>query len=124
VLIRRVEDLLGWSLALAGAAYALAIVVHGSGVDEAAPLVGCGLLLCGELATWSLDARWRVAAEPGLVMSRALALAGMALAGLAAAALVLALAATSLGGGLAWTMLGCAAAVLVVALAARLAARA
>jgi hypothetical protein len=120
VIVRGIEDLLGWSLTLAGGAYAIALFVHGSSIDEAAPLVGCALLLCGELATWSLDARWRIRADAGLVAARALAIAGLTLAGLAAAALVVALGATSLGSGLAWTMLGCAAAVLVVAIAARL----
>ncbi len=124
VLVRGVEDLLGWALALAGGSYAVALIVHGSGIDEAAPLVGCGLLLCAELAAWSLDARWRVRADTGIVAARALAIAGLVLAGLAAAGLVVALGATSLGSGLAWTMLGCAAVVLVVALATRLAARA
>lgn len=123
VLVRGVEDLLGWSLALAGGAYAIALIVHGSAIDAAAPLVGCGLLLCAELATWSLDARWRVHADSGIVAARALAIAGLTLAGLAAAGLVVALGATSLGGGLAWTVLGCAAVVLVVAVAARLAAK-
>ena len=123
VLVRGVEDLLGWSLALNGGAYAVALIVHGSAIDEAAPLVGCALLLCGELAVWSLDARWSVRADPGIVAARAFAVAGMTLAGLAASGLVVTLGATSLGSGLAWTMLGCAAAVLVLALAARLAAR-
>jgi len=119
VLVREVDELLPWSLALVGIAYAIAILAHGSGVDEGAPLVGVALLLCAELATWSLDERWAIAAERAVVVARATALAVLALAGLGVGVLVLALAAAPVGGGLAWTVLGAAAAVLVVAIAAR-----
>ena len=37
VLVRGHDDLLGWALALGGIAYAVALVVHGTHVDEAAP---------------------------------------------------------------------------------------
>lgn len=121
VLVRRHDDLLGWALAIGGLAYAVGLVAHGTHVDEAAPLAGAALLLCGELASWSLDERWRVAAAPGLARARAAGVAGLVLAGLAVATLVVSLAAAPAGGGLAWTVLGAAAAVLVVAVAARLA---
>ena len=120
VLVRGHDDLLGLALGLGGVAYAVSLFGVG-GVDEAAPLVATALLLCGELAAWSLDERIRVAVEPRLARARAAALAGLALAGLAAAALVVALAATSVGGGFAWTAVGAAAAVLVLAVAVRLA---
>ncbi len=123
VLVRRHDDLLGWALALGAVAYTVALVVHGSQVDEAAPLVGAGLLLSGELATWSLDEQWPIAAEHGLAGARAAALAGLVLGGLAAATLVVALAAAPVGGGLTWTVFGAVAAVLVLALAARLSRR-
>jgi hypothetical protein len=123
VLVRRVTELLGWALLLGGAAYAIALLVHGRSVDEAAPLVAAGLLLSSELAAWSLDARWPVAADRAVVLSRATALAGLCLAGLAAGALVVGLAAAPVGGGVAWTTLGAVAAVLVVGVAARLARR-
>ena len=61
VLVRQVEELLPWSLALVGIAYTIAILARGSRVDEGAPLVGVALLLCAELATWSLDERWAIA---------------------------------------------------------------
>ena len=77
------------------------------------------LLLCAELAAWSLDERWAIAAERAVVVARATALGVLALAGLAVGALVLVLAVVPVGGGLAWTVLGAAAAVLVVAIAAR-----
>jgi hypothetical protein len=123
VLVRGHDDLLGWALAVAGIAYTLAIVVHGTHVDEAAPLIGAGLLLCGELATWSLDERWRIAAERGLTLARTSAVAGLGLAGLAAGALVVSLAAAPVGRGLGWTVLGAAAAVAVVGVSARLSRR-
>lgn len=123
VLVRRHVELLGWALGLAGVAYALALVVRGSGVDEAAPLVALGLILCGELAAWSADERWPIAADRGIVASRAIAVAGLALAGLAVSALVVGLAATTVGNGLAWTFLGAVAAVLALALTTRLAHR-
>ena len=119
VLVRKIDELLPWSLALAGSAYAIAIMARGSGVDEGAPLVGIALLLCAELATWSLDERWAIAAERPVVLARATALAVLALAGLGVGALVLALATAPIGGGLAWTVLGAAAAVLVVGVAVR-----
>jgi hypothetical protein len=120
-LVRQWEEVLPWSLVLVGIAYAVAIAAHGAKLDEAAPLVGAGLLLCSELATWSLDERWAIAAERAVVLSRAGAVALLALAGLGVSGIVLALAAAPVGGGLAWTVLGAAAAVLVVALTVRLA---
>jgi hypothetical protein len=111
VLVRGAQDLLAWSLATLGAAYAVSLAVSGRAVDEAAPLVAVALLLCAELAAWSLDERWRIAAEPAVVRRRALALGGLAAAGLLAATLVIAVAAAPAGRGLAWTTLGAAAAV-------------
>jgi len=121
VLVKAADDLLSWALALVGVAYALALLTRGAGVDETAPLVGAGLLLCGELATWSLDERWHVRAERALVLGRAAAVAALVVAGLAAAAIVVALAAVPTGAGLAWTVAGALAAALVLGLAARLA---
>jgi hypothetical protein len=119
VLVRGHDDLLGWALGLGAGAYVLSLLVHGASVDEAAPLVAVVLLVCGELAAWSLDERGHIACERGLQATRAIALAGLALCALGAATLVVALAAVSVGRGLGWTVAGAAAAVLVVALAAR-----
>ena len=123
VLVRAHDDLLGWALALGGIAYAVALVVHGTHADEAAPLIGAGLLLCGELATWSLDERRWIAGAGGLLGARALGVAVLTLAGLTAAALVVSLSSASVGNGLVWTFFGSAAAVLVVAVAVMLAPR-
>ena len=123
VLVRRTDDLLPWALAVLAVAYTISLFVHGAAVDEAAPLVAAGLLLCGELAAWSLDERYAIAAERAVVLRRALALGALVLAGLGASAAVVAFTASSAGNGLAWTALGAAAAVLVVGVVARLARR-
>lgn len=119
MLVRRIDELLPASLALVGIAYTIEILARGSGVDDGAPLVGVALLLCAELATWSLDERWTIKAERAVVLARGTALAVLALTGLGVGALVLALAAAPVGGGLVWTVLGAAATVLVVAIATR-----
>jgi hypothetical protein len=119
-LLRHVDDAVPWAIVLLGGAYAIPLFVRGNGIDEGAPLVGAGLLLCSELAVWSFDERWRIKAERAVVIARGTAVALLVLAGLGASALVLALAAAPIGGGLAWTVLGAAAAVVVVGLAARL----
>lgn len=121
VLRRADVDLLAWPLGLLAAAYGVAVVVHGSGVDEGAPLVALGIFLSGELASWSMDERFAISAEHAVVAGRALALGVLSLAGLGAAALVVALTATSAGGGLAWTIAGSVAAVAAVALGVGLA---
>jgi len=118
VLVRGHTELLGSALLLLGAAYVLGLLVGHHSLDEAAPLVGAALLLCSELATWSLEVRFRVALEPALRLQRVRAVGLLVSAGLAASSLVLVVAATSVGGGLAWTMLGSAAAVGAIALAA------
>ncbi len=124
LLVRAAPGVVAWPPALLGAAYAIALVVHGRSVDDAAPLVAVGLLLCGELASWSIDVRFHIASERAVVRARASALLGLTFASLAVAALVVAVAAAPAGAGLAWTALGAAAVVGVVALAVALARRA
>ena len=123
VLARRMDELLPWALILLGVAYTLSLVVHSHGVDGGAPLVAAGLLVCAELAVWSLDERHAIAAERPVVAGRATALGALIIASIAAAALVVALSLAP-GSGLAWTALGAAASVLVVAVAVRLSQRA
>jgi hypothetical protein len=118
VLSRGHDELLGSALLLLGAAYVLGLLVGHHSLDQAAPLVGAALLLCAELATWSLELRFRVALEPALRLQRVRAVGLLVFDGLAAASLVLVVAATSVGGGLAWSLLGSAAAVGAIALAA------
>jgi hypothetical protein len=101
---------LGAALFLGGATYVAAVAAAGRGVDATAPLVAFLLLLCGELAAWSLDERWGIRAEAGLEQRRGGAVAALALAGLAVATLVVALSAVPADHGLGWTVLGAAAA--------------
>jgi hypothetical protein len=114
------EELLPWALLLAGLGYGLSLAVSNAGLAEGAPLIGVGLLLCGELATWSLDERWAVRAERRLIAARAAAVGALALGGVLVGGLVLALAAAPVGGGLDWTVVGAAAVVALLGLAARL----
>jgi hypothetical protein len=123
-LARAEASFVPWPLAALGTAYTIALVVHGSGVDDAAPLVAVGLLLCGELAAWSLDERFAIRAERAVVTARVAALSALAFGSLVVAALVVALAAAPAGSGLAWTVIGAASAVAVVGVAVALARRA
>jgi hypothetical protein len=122
-LVRVNAELVPWPLAFLGVAYGVELVVRGSGVDGAAPLVAVGLLLCGELAAWSVDERLRISAERAVRRARAVALGALAFGSLTLAALVVALAAAPAGSGLAWTVLGAAGTVVLVGLAVRLARR-
>jgi hypothetical protein len=120
VLVRGLDDLLGSALLLVSACYVVGLFIGRHPLDEAAPLVGAALLLCSELATWSLEERRPVATSRALRLARARAVGLLVIAGLAAAALVLVTATSSLGGGLVWAVLGAGAAVAAVAVAARL----
>ena len=77
----------------------------------AAPLVAVLLLLCGELAAWSLDERLRMRTDPGLVWRRAGAAGLLALGGLALATLALVLGSVPTAHGLLFTVAGALAAV-------------
>ena len=123
LLVRARAELVAWPPALLGVAYAVELVIRGPRVDDAAPLVAVGLLLCGELAAWSVDERLPVAVEWAVTRDRAVALGALAFGSLAVAALVIALAAAPAGYGLAWTIVGAGSAVGVVGLAVTLARR-
>ena len=123
VLLRRLDGLLPWAIVPLGIAYTAALAIHGSGVDGRAPLVAVAMLLCAELAAWSLDEYHPIAADRDVVTARAGALGALAAASVAASGLIVALSLAP-GSGLGWTVLGAAASVLVVAVAVRLALRA
>jgi hypothetical protein len=106
---------LGFSLFLGGAIYVAFVVSDENHVEPTAPLVAVLLLLCGELAAWSLDERWRLQADAVLVWRRGAAVGALALAGLAVSALVIALSAVPASHGLAWTVAGAVAAVAAAA---------
>jgi hypothetical protein len=119
-LVRKHDELLPWAVILLGIAYTLSLVLHRSVVDGGAPLVAVGLLLCAELAAWSIDEQFSIPAERAVVLARASALAALVVGGLVVATLVVALSLVP-ASGLAWTVLGAAAAVGVVGMAVRLA---
>jgi hypothetical protein len=102
---------LGAALWLGGGTYVAFLVAVENGIDAAAPVVAVLLLLSGELTAWSLDERWRIAADSSLAWRRGAAVASLAFAGLVSAALVLALAAAPASHGLISTLAGAAAAV-------------
>jgi len=111
VLVRAMDELLPWALLPLAGAYGISLVADAHAVDQGAPLVAVGLLVCGELAAWSLDERWQIAAEGPVVRRRALAFGALLLAGLAASTAVVAIAVAPAGRGLPWTVAGAAAAV-------------
>jgi len=88
-----------------------ATAAAGATTDATAPLVAALLLLCGELAAWSLDERFEIRPERVLTLRRGAAVAVLAFAGLAVAALVVSLSAVEPNHGLGWTVLGAAAAI-------------
>jgi hypothetical protein len=56
-LLRSLPGLVPWALALLGGSYALALVLADGDLDARAGFVAAGLLLAGELAYWSVEAR-------------------------------------------------------------------
>ena len=110
-LVRGGARMLGWALALAGAAYVGALAAERHGLDGTAPLVATALLLCGELARWSADLRVHIRGAGPLARRRAAAVTVLALSGLAASGSAVAVVAAPTGHGLGWTLLGAAAAV-------------
>jgi hypothetical protein len=117
----RAGSLLGPALAVLLAEYAVALVRRGDRVDAAAPLVGAGLLLYAELASWAREAHPRVRDERRVLTTRAVVVAASALAALGLGALVLLAAAVPAGGGLARLAVGVAAATGTLALVAMVA---
>jgi hypothetical protein len=102
---------LGAALWLAGGTYVGFLVGRHPGIDEWAPLVAGLLLLCAELAAWSLDERWRIRSDLRLRLRRGGAVAVLALGGLATGFFVVAVGAAPPSHGLAWTLAGALAAV-------------
>jgi hypothetical protein len=89
--VRPAATLVPWGLASLGGAYALALVVSDRDLDVGAGFVAAGLLLVGELAFWSVEARdWpeedSAAARVRLAGALILALAGATIGTLLVAA--------------------------------------
>jgi hypothetical protein len=119
----RVGALLAPALVVLVAEYTVVVVRGGGRVDAAAPLVGAGLLLYAELASWARETRSRVRDERPVLGARAAVVAASTLAALTLGALVLLAAAVPAGGGLARLAVGVAATTATVALVAVLARR-
>jgi hypothetical protein len=114
----RLASLLAPALLVLLAEYTVLLVRQGDRVHTAAPLVGAGLLLYAELASWAREARPRVRDEPPVLRARATVVAASTLAALALGVLVLLAAAVPVGGGLARLAVGVVAATATLALVA------
>lgn len=99
---------------LAGGVYAAELAIDEAPLDVTAPAVAAGLLLCAELAYWSLEerARWRGSLGDGLRRSAFVAL--LCVAAFLAASVLLVLADAVRARGLALDLLGGIAAVTVL----------
>jgi hypothetical protein len=96
-----------WAVAALGAAYALALVERGGGVDPAAPVYAALLFAAAELADWSVDLPRSAVWDRGVAMKRLGALAVSTAAGAAGAAVVAISAdVASAGAGVMPTVLG------------------
>jgi hypothetical protein len=119
----RLPALVPVALGLLVAEYALSTYERGGPVDGRAPLFAAGVLLLGELAGWSREARGLVRDERPVLLARAAVVAAGVAGALALAALVLLAAGAPFGSGLARLAVGVVAATSVVALVAALARR-
>jgi hypothetical protein len=112
----RLPSLLAPALVVLLGEYSLVLVGRGERVDAAAPLVGAGLLLFAELASWAGEARPLVRDERPVLTTRAVVVAASTLAALGLGVLVLFAAALPAGGGLARLAVGVLATTAVLAL--------
>jgi hypothetical protein len=111
----------GWSplvpvaAALAGGLYAAELAIADAPLDVAAPAVAAGLLLCTELAYWSLEERTHWRGDPGDGLRRAVVVALLGLAAFLVATVLLALVDVLRARGLALDLVGAAAAAASIA---------
>jgi hypothetical protein len=117
----RLPSLLAPALSVLLAEYAVVLLARGGPVDPAAPLVGAGLLLYAELASWAGEASPRVRDERPVLGARAVVVAASVTGALALSGLVLLAAGLSAGSGLARLAVGVVAAALTLALVATVA---
>ena len=112
---------LGWTAlvpcaaALAGGLYGVELAIADAPLDAAAPAVAAGLLLCTELAYWSLEERTRWRGDPGEVLRRTALVALLGVGALLVAAALLTLVDAVRARGLALDLLGAVAAVTALA---------
>jgi hypothetical protein len=112
----RAGSLLVPALVVLLAEYTVVLVRRGDRVDAAAPLVGAGLLLYAELASWAREARPAVRDERPVLTTRSVVVAASTLAALVLGVLVLLAAALPAGGGLTRLAVGVVATTLTLAL--------
>ena len=101
--------------ALAGGLYGAELAISDAPLDVAAPAVAAALLLCTELAYWSLEERTRWRGDPGDGLRRTAVVALLGGSALLVAALLLVLVDAVRARGLALDLLGAVAAVTVLA---------
>jgi hypothetical protein len=106
-----------FALLLLGAVYALPVSHH----TIAVPIYGSVLLVCGELAYWSLDERIRERADPGVELPRLVAILAVGGAAILASALMVTVADADVPRSPVGTAVGAAAIVACVALLVALA---
>jgi hypothetical protein len=99
-----------WAVLVLGTEYTVSLFLPEGRLDGAAPLVAAGLLLMAELASWSVELRTPVDAEPVLAARRAALVLAIGCAAVPASAAVVAVTALPLGGGVGWDAVGVAAA--------------
>jgi hypothetical protein len=114
----RLGPLLGPALVVLVAEHAIVAARAGERIDATAPLVGAGLLLYAELASWAREASPRVRDERPVLSARAAVVAATTLAAVVVGALVLLAAALPPGGGLARLAVGVVATTATLALVA------
>jgi hypothetical protein len=102
--------------ALAGGLYGLELAIADAPLDVAAPAVAAALLLCAELAYWSLEERTRWRGDAGDGVRRAALVLLLGVGALLVAALMLALVDAVRARGLALDLLGALAAVAALVL--------
>jgi hypothetical protein len=117
----RLGSLLGPALVVLVAEFAIVAVRGGDRIDATAPLVGAGLLLYAELASWAREASPRVLDERPVLTTRAAVIAATSLAAVVVGALVLLAAALPAGGSLARLAVGVVATTAILALVAMVA---
>jgi hypothetical protein len=117
----RLPSLLAPALVVLLAEYAIVLVTRGDRVHAAAPLVGAGLFLFAELATWAGEARPRVRDERPVLTTRAIVVAASTLAALGLGVVVLLAAALPAGDGLTRLAVGVVATTAILALVAMVA---
>jgi hypothetical protein len=119
----RLASLLGPALLVLLAEHLVVLLVRGGRVDTTAPLVGAGLLLYAELASWAQERRAAVRDEPEVTRARLAVLVASVAGALALGAVVLLAAGVPAGGPLARLAVGVAAATLTLGLVAAAARR-